>query len=417
MSADLDDDFFTRRLLTIGVGAVCLLVLWKDLRAWVLRQLYGQHLDSVRGGAAERRKGGLPAVSEEVVRIREELGAKWEGWVEHLQDNRINSWAEVLSLEEGDLLNAADAFLRQQQTHPVALAKAKAALRDWHRRKGDVSAPASPPVPPPSEGEERPDPPTQEPPAPPPPAAVPPAASDAEVVEEETVPAEGGEATVGEVKEDKMDEMLEDILDDMDAEENVVDQAWDKVTDMGPRALSTETGANPLFEMVNKSVKEITKGLHEAQKRKESEKRARETELKKLGMKVQSIKLRGNDAFKAGRYEESLELYTQAIDMDTSHLSPELHSNRAAVYSKLGRIEEALKDAERCIELCPQFPKGWSRKAEALESLERWGEAKAVWTDVKARFVDLPWKEDVDRHIEKCANEEAAADLMASDDD
>lgn len=38
------------------------------------------------------------------------------------------------------------------------------------------------------------------------------------------------------------------------------------------------------------------------------------------------------------------------------------YSNRAACYIKLGAMPEALKDAEKCIELDPTFVKGYTRK-------------------------------------------------------
>lgn len=38
------------------------------------------------------------------------------------------------------------------------------------------------------------------------------------------------------------------------------------------------------------------------------------------------------------------------------------YSNRAASYTKLGAMPEALKDAEKCIELDPTFVKGYTRK-------------------------------------------------------
>lgn len=40
-------------------------------------------------------------------------------------------------------------------------------------------------------------------------------------------------------------------------------------------------------------------------------------------------------------------------------------SNRAACYTKLGALPEALKDAEECIALAPTFIKGYTRKATA----------------------------------------------------
>jgi stress-induced-phosphoprotein 1 len=39
-----------------------------------------------------------------------------------------------------------------------------------------------------------------------------------------------------------------------------------------------------------------------------------------------------------------------------------LYSNLAACYTKLGAYPEGIKAADRCIELAPEFTKGYSRK-------------------------------------------------------
>eukprot|EP00756_Hemistasia_phaeocysticola_P007321 Hpha_TRINITY_DN14213_c0_g1::TRINITY_DN14213_c0_g1_i2::g.22455::m.22455 len=430
MSTDWDDDSFWKRLLTLGIGAVCVLVLWKDLRNWVLRQLHGRHLDTATRGAGERGRDQLRSVSAEVGSIRLELAKHWEGWVQYLRGSGVDSWEEVLSWEEGDLLSAADAFFTQKQTQPVHRAKAKAALRDWHRRRGDLASatpgtPLSPAGSPAEAGagagvarsaeaaDEQPrDAPAPAAPAPAsesPPATAPAAAGVEEPPEVEGSGA-GGEA--GEGKED-LDDLLDGALDDMDAEENIVDQAWDKITDIGPRALSTEV-QNPFVDFVQKSVNELSAGLREQKKRRESERRAQDTLDKQNMLKAQSMRLRGNDAFRAARYEQALQLYTQAIELDTKDSAPEIYSNRSAAHNKLGLKEEALKDAQKCIDLCPNFPKGFSRKAEALEALGRWEQAKATWGEISTRFPDLPWKDEVASRIEKCEMEAAADDILDS---
>eukprot|EP00756_Hemistasia_phaeocysticola_P007320 Hpha_TRINITY_DN14213_c0_g1::TRINITY_DN14213_c0_g1_i1::g.22453::m.22453/K09553/STIP1; stress-induced-phosphoprotein 1 len=428
MSTDWDDDSFWKRLLTLGIGAVCVLVLWKDLRNWVLRQLHGRHLDTATRGAGERGRDQLRSVSAEVGSIRLELAKHWEGWVQYLRGSGVDSWEEVLSWEEGDLLSAADAFFAQTETQPVHCAKAKAALRDWHRRKGDRASatPGTPASPAPAAArasaesakaaDEQPR--TEAAPAPaaapavasaPAPAAASAAAPAAARVEE-LPEADGG-------KGEDLDDLLDGALDDMDAEENIVDQAWDKITDSpyGPRALSTEV-QNPFVDFVQKSVNELTTGLREQKKRRESERRAQETLDKQNMLKAQSMRLRGNDAFRAAKYEDALELYTEAIKLDSKDSTPEIYSNRSAAHNKLGLKEEALKDAQKCIDLRPDFPKGFSRKAEALEALGRWDQAKATWVEISTRFPDLPWKDEVVRRIEKCEVEAAADDILDSTD-
>ena len=75
----------------------------------------------------------------------------------------------------------------------------------------------------------------------------------------------------------------------------------------------------------------------------------------------------GNEAFKGGRYEEAIEAYTQAIDLDpSSHL---LYSNRSGAFCAVGAYEMAFADAERCVSLNPGWTKGHARLASARHGL------------------------------------------------
>ena len=47
------------------------------------------------------------------------------------------------------------------------------------------------------------------------------------------------------------------------------------------------------------------------------------------------------------------------------------YSNRSAAYMKADSISKALKDAEKCVELAPQWSKGYSRLGAAQHALKR----------------------------------------------
>ncbi|KAH9255772.1 hypothetical protein BASA81_006166 [Batrachochytrium salamandrivorans] len=93
------------------------------------------------------------------------------------------------------------------------------------------------------------------------------------------------------------------------------------------------------------------------------------------------LKTLGNQALSNGKAAEALEFFTQAIDLGGSDAASRaiLYSNRAACQMKLGDFSQALSDAETCIRLDSDFPKGWSRKASALFSLGQLKEAKACF--------------------------------------
>lgn len=94
-------------------------------------------------------------------------------------------------------------------------------------------------------------------------------------------------------------------------------------------------------------------------------------------MSATALKDEGNAKFKAGSYAEAVEAYTKSLEIDSKqHLC---YSNRSAAYLKLGdSAAKALADAEKCVQLMPDFVKGYSRQAAALQELERWDDAIAV---------------------------------------
>ena len=54
-------------------------------------------------------------------------------------------------------------------------------------------------------------------------------------------------------------------------------------------------------------------------------------------------------------------------------------SNRSAAYLSKGDATNALSDAQRCIQLSPTWPKGYSRQGAALHSLRRYDEAVEIY--------------------------------------
>ena len=104
-----------------------------------------------------------------------------------------------------------------------------------------------------------------------------------------------------------------------------------------------------------------------------------EASISKLEKKVESFKLDGDKSLKEGRYKEALNVYSSAIRLtqDCNNLfDPSLLTNRATVYIKLMRYEDALKDANDYITRRPECWKGYARKALALHGLNEKVSAK-----------------------------------------
>ncbi|NXL54969.1 STIP1 protein, partial [Podilymbus podiceps] len=94
---------------------------------------------------------------------------------------------------------------------------------------------------------------------------------------------------------------------------------------------------------------------------------------------AQELKERGNRALAAGDVAGAVRHYTAAIALDgRNHV---LFSNRSAAYARQGDYARALADACRTLELRPDWAKGYSRKAAALEFLHRFEEAKAAYEE------------------------------------
>ena len=85
----------------------------------------------------------------------------------------------------------------------------------------------------------------------------------------------------------------------------------------------------------------------------------------------------GNAAFQKGDIEEAISLYSQAIA-----LNPDDHvyySNRSAAYMKASSISKALHDGEKCVELKPDWGKGYNRLGVAQQGLRRFEQAVATF--------------------------------------
>ena len=75
----------------------------------------------------------------------------------------------------------------------------------------------------------------------------------------------------------------------------------------------------------------------------------------------------GNKLFQRGEVEASIQRYSEAYKMaENDHL---LTSNRSHAYFKKGDYVAALEDAQRTIELRPDWGKGYFRKGMALKAM------------------------------------------------
>ncbi|XP_030762728.1 stress-induced-phosphoprotein 1 [Sitophilus oryzae] len=88
---------------------------------------------------------------------------------------------------------------------------------------------------------------------------------------------------------------------------------------------------------------------------------------------VASLKDKGNAALAENKLEDAIRYYTEAINLDPKNAV--LYSNRSAAYAKAHDYELSLGDAEKAVELKPDWGKAFSRKGTALAYLGRYDEA------------------------------------------
>jgi tetratricopeptide (TPR) repeat protein len=85
------------------------------------------------------------------------------------------------------------------------------------------------------------------------------------------------------------------------------------------------------------------------------------------------LRSEGNTFFKNKQYEQAIEKYSEAIQLDGSDVT--FYSNRSACYAALNMWEEAAEDGKQCIIADKNFVKGYFRQALALQNLGRLDEA------------------------------------------
>lgn len=93
---------------------------------------------------------------------------------------------------------------------------------------------------------------------------------------------------------------------------------------------------------------------------------------------VEEVKNRAKGAFSQKDMPSAELLYGKAIKLLDSlpgKAEAPLFSNRSMVRLNLNKVEGALEDANKCLEIDPKFVKAWHRKAQALLRLNEWDEA------------------------------------------
>ncbi|KAF2020443.1 TPR-like protein [Aaosphaeria arxii CBS 175.79] len=97
----------------------------------------------------------------------------------------------------------------------------------------------------------------------------------------------------------------------------------------------------------------------------------------RMVQKLERMKEEGNAAFKAGRFQEAVETYTKALEVDPSNknTNSKILQNRALCQTRLKNYKPAIADCDKALELDPSYLKARKTRAKALGESGNWEEA------------------------------------------
>ncbi|KAH4345883.1 hypothetical protein HBH98_117050 [Parastagonospora nodorum] len=97
----------------------------------------------------------------------------------------------------------------------------------------------------------------------------------------------------------------------------------------------------------------------------------------RMVQKLERMKSEGNASFKAGRYQEAVNTYTEALAVDplNKNTNSKILQNRALCNSRLKQWKAAVADCDKALELDPSYTKARKTRAKALGESGNWEEA------------------------------------------
>ncbi|KAF1554951.1 Tetratricopeptide repeat protein 1, partial [Eudyptula minor] len=153
------------------------------------------------------------------------------------------------------------------------------------------------------------------------------------------------------------DECFHDCHDSFEAKEPMLDDEGNLRNDENSSRKQTELDEEYLLEL---------------------EKDMPEEEKQKRRKESTTLKEKGNEQFKKGDYGEAEDSYTKALQICPACFQKDravLFSNRAAAKMKQDKMEAALSDCSKAVELDPNYIRALLRRAELYEKTEKLDEA------------------------------------------
>jgi len=103
--------------------------------------------------------------------------------------------------------------------------------------------------------------------------------------------------------------------------------------------------------------------------------KAKET-YKRAKLLIQK-KEEGNKAFKLAEFQKAINIYTEALEIDTRNntTNSKLFCNRGIAFAKLGKLEQSIVDCSAAVALDENYVKAYLRRANSYQQSEQYEEA------------------------------------------
>ncbi|KAK9076316.1 hypothetical protein SSX86_004650 [Deinandra increscens subsp. villosa] len=112
---------------------------------------------------------------------------------------------------------------------------------------------------------------------------------------------------------------------------------------------------------------------------------------------AEEIKRQANEAFKANKFSQAIDLYTKAIELNGENAV--YWANRAFSHAKLEEYGSAIQDASKAVEIDPKYSKGYYRRGAAYLAMGKFKEALKDFQQVKRLCPNDP---DASKKLKEC---------------
>ncbi|KAI9463853.1 hypothetical protein HD554DRAFT_2316055 [Boletus coccyginus] len=181
-----------------------------------------------------------------------------------------------------------------------------------------------------------------------------------------------------------------------------------KAKDRKPKKKSVNDRDGPIIEEISSTVEDVDENAPP------SPEQIAAMPFEERVKQAASLKTRGNSLYQARKFDQAVDLYTQAIAV-SPRSEPVFYSNRAACYMYMSppQHDRVVADCDDALRQDPNYVKALNRRATALESLDRYEEALRDFTaaTILEKFQNETAAQAVERVLKKLAMEKAQSIL------